>query len=184
MSTNRWIPVIAAAWLAAGTACSDSLAPADHKLPAVADQPPPALISIIGIVHLTTNLRGTFTLSTDDGQEIVLVGANLISVAQVDKAEVEVRGAWNADGALEVTDFVVRSVEGEAAMDGILVARYDESGQDLMPGTLIGYALQLTRGGTIALTDPPADLIAFLGERVWVTGDPTAAPAAFGFIHE
>jgi hypothetical protein len=81
-----------------------------------------------------------------------------------------------------VSDFVVRSVEGAPAMDGILVARYDESGQDLIGGTLIGYGLQLTRGGTIALTDPPADLVAHLGERVWVTGDPTAAPAAFGFI--
>ena len=92
------------------------------------------------------------------------------------------RGAWNADGALEVNDFVVRSVEGAPAMDGILVARYDDTVQDIMPAALIGYALQLTRGGTIALTDPPADLVAHLGERVWVTGDPTAAPTAFGFI--
>jgi hypothetical protein len=182
MSTNRWIPVVAAAWLVAATACSDSLAPADHKLPATADQPAQALISIVGIVHQTTDLRSAFTLSTDDGQQIVLVGANLASVAAVDRAEVEVRGAWNADGALEVNDFVVRSMEGEAAMDGILVALYDDTVQDIMPATVIGYALQLTRGGTIALTDPPADLIAHLGERVWVTGDPTAAPTAFGFI--
>jgi len=81
-----------------------------------------------------------------------------------------------------VNDFVVRSVEGEAALDGILVARFDESGQDITPATPIGYALQLTRGGMIALTDPPADLVAHLGERVWVTGDPNAAPTAFGFI--
>jgi hypothetical protein len=67
-------------------------------------------------------------------------------------------------------------------MDGILIAQYDGSGQDLVGGTLLGYALQLTRGGLIALTDPPADLIAHLGERVWVTGDPNAAPTAFGFI--
>ncbi len=182
MSTNRWIPVIAAAWLAAGTACSDSLAPAGHAAPAAPNQPAAALISIVGIVHQTTDLRNSFTLSTDDGQEFVLVGANLASVARVDRAEVEVRGAWNADGALEVNDFVVRSVEGAPAMDGILIARYDESGQDLIGPTLLGYGLQLTRGGTIALTDPPADLVAHLGERVWVTGDPTAAPTAFGFI--
>jgi hypothetical protein len=81
-----------------------------------------------------------------------------------------------------VNDFVVRSVAGAAAMDGILVALLDNSGQDIISPTVLGYALQLTRGGTIALTDPPADLIAHLGERVWVTGDPTAAPAAFGFI--
>lgn len=181
MSTNRWIPVIAAAWLAAASACSDSVAPTDHGSPTTPDKP--ALqISIIGIVHQTTDLLGPVMLRTDDGRDIVLVGANLASVASVDSAEVEVRGAWAADGALEVNDFVVRSVEGAAAMDGILVARYEESGQDLIGGTLIGYGLQLTRGGTIALTDPPADLLAHLGERVWVTGDPTAAPTAFGFI--
>ena len=181
MSTNRWIPVIAAAWLAAGTACSDSLAPKDQTLPAGPTQPA-ATISLIGIVHQTTDLRNSFTLSTDDGQQIVLVGANLASVAAVDMAEVEVRGAWNADGALEVNDFVVRSVEGAPAMDGILVALLDNSGQDIISPSVLGYALQLTRGGTIALTDPPADLIAHLGERVWVTGDPNAAPTAFGFI--
>jgi hypothetical protein len=182
MSTHRWIPVIAAAWLAAGTACSDSLAPADDAAPAAPDQPAAALISIIGIVHQTTDLLGPVMLRTGDGRDILLVGANLASVASVDSAEVEVRGAWAVNGALEVNDFVVRSVEGAPAMDGILIAQYDGSGQDLVGGTLLGYALQLTRGGLIALTDPPADLIAHLGERVWVTGDPNAAPTAFGFI--
>jgi len=182
MSTNRWIPLVAAAWLTAGTACSDSLAPVDHAATAATDQPAPALISIIGIVRQTTDLRSSFTLNTDDGREIVVVGANLASVARVDMAEVEVRGAWNADGALEVNDFVVRSVEGAPALDGILVARFDGDGQDLVGGVPVGYELQLTRGGTIALTDPPADLVAHLGERVWVTGDPTAPPTAFGFI--
>ena len=179
MSTTRWIPAIAAASLAA-TACSDSLAPNDHALPTGSSQP--ALISIVGIIHQTTDVLGPVMLSTNDGREIVLIGANLTSVASVDRAEVEVRGAWAADGALEVNDFVVRSVEGAPAMDGILIARYDESGQDLIGPTLLGYGLALTRGGTIALTDPPADLIAHLGERVWVTGDPNAPPTAFGFI--
>jgi hypothetical protein len=181
MSTNRWIPVIAAAWLAGASACSDSVAPTEHARAAVPDQPA-SQISIIGIVHQTTDLRRPFLLSTDDGQEVMLIGANLASVARVDSAEVEVRGAWDAEGAFEVNDFVVRSVAGAAAMDGILVALLDNSGQDIISPTVLGYALQLTRGGTIALTDPPADLIAHLGERVWVTGDPTAAPAAFGFI--
>jgi hypothetical protein len=181
MSNNRWIPAIAAAWLAAATACSDSVAPTEHALPAAPDQPA-AQISIIGIVHQTTDLRGSVMLSTDDGRDIVLIGANLASVARVDMAQIEVRGAWNADGALEVNDFVVRSVEGAPAMDGILVALFDESGQDLIGGILVGYELQLTRGGTIALTDLPADLVAHVSERVWVTGDPNAAPTAFGFI--
>ena len=180
MSTNRWIPVIAAAWLAGASACSDSVAPTEHAQ--AASNQPAAQISIIGFVHQTPDLKRPFLLSTDDGQEVMLIGANLASVARIDSAEVEVRGARDAEGAFEVNDFVVRSVAGAAAMDGILVALLDNSGQDVISPTVLGYALQLTRGGTIALTDPPADLLAHVGERVWVTGDPTAAPTAFGFI--
>jgi hypothetical protein len=181
MSTKRWIPLIAVAWLAAATACNDSLAPTDHG-PAATGPSAPAQISITGYVHQSTDLRGSAILSTDDGREIVLVGSNLTSVAAVDSAQVEVRGAWADEGAFEVNDFVVRSVEGAPALDGILIARYDESGQDLIGPTVLGYSLQLTRGGMIDLTDPPADLVAHLGARVWVTGDPNAPPTAFGFI--
>jgi hypothetical protein len=184
MSRTRLIPVLAAAWLALGAACSDTLAPTDHGLPSGVYPPATALISIVGFVHATTNLRGPVTLSTDDGQEILLVGTSLSSVARIDSAQVEVRGAWVADGTFAVSDFVVRSVEGVAAMDGVLVARYELTGSDLDATMAIGYDLQLTRGGTIALTDPPADLIAHLGERVWVTGDSDAPPKAFGVIDE
>jgi hypothetical protein len=180
MSTNRWIPAIAVAWLAAGTACNDSLAPTNQAQPA--GQSTPILFSITGYIRPTTDRRGSVMLSTDDGREIVLIGASLTSVAAVDSAQVEARGAWVDAGTFEVSDFVVRSVEGAPALDGILIARYDESGQDLISPTLLGYSLQLTRGGMIDLTDPPEDLVAHLGARVWVTGDPNAPPTAFGFI--
>lgn len=182
MSRTRLIPVLAAAWLAGGAACSDTLAPTDRGLPSAAS--PPALTSIVGFVHATTNLRGPVSLSTDDGREILLDGASLASVARIDSAQVEVRGGWTSDSTFAVTDFVVRSVEGAPAMDGILVARYDVTGGDIDGLTVIGYDLQLTRGGMIALTDPPADLIAHLGERVWVTGEADAPPTAFGVIDE
>jgi hypothetical protein len=180
MSHTRFLPILAASWLAAATACSDALAPADTPVSA-----PPrasALISLVGFVHPTTEIRGTANLNTDDGRAILLVGANLASVAQVDSAEVEVRGTWTADGAFEVDDFVVRSVEGAPAMDGVLVARYDQA-TDIDGGSgPTGYDLQLTRGGSVALIDPPADLLAHVGARVWVTGGLDSAPMAFGII--
>jgi hypothetical protein len=181
MKTTRLIPVLAVAWLAAGTACRDAVAPTDKTQPS-GPSTPPAQISIVGFVHLSTDLRNQVTLRTDDGQEYALIGAGLTSIARVDSAEVEVRGGWTADGAFEVNDFVVRSVEGAPALDGILVARYDPAVDDPDSMTVVGYDLQLTRGGIIALADPSADLIAHVGARIWLTGDPTAAPTAFGVI--
>jgi hypothetical protein len=180
MSPTRFLPIVVAGWLAGATACSDALAPA--TAPASAPAQSSALISIDGFVHQTTEILGGVSLNTGDGRAILLVGANLTSVAQVDSTEVEVRGAWNSDGAFEVHDFVVRSVEGAPAMDGVLVARYDQPTDIDVGAQPIGYDLQLTRGGTVALTDPPADLLAHIGARVWVTGALDAPPTAFGII--
>ena len=181
MSPTRFLPIVAAGWLAAATACSDAVAPPDK--PASAPPQAASLISLDGFVHQTTEILGAVSLNTGDGRTISLVGANLTSVAQVDSTEVEVRGTWTSDGAFEVQDFVVRSVEGAPAMDGILVARYDQT-TDIADPQPIGYDLQLTRGGTISLIDPPADLLAHVGARVWVTGALDAAPTAFGIIDQ
>jgi hypothetical protein len=96
---------------------------------------------------------------------------------------VEVRGSWNADGTFEVADFVVQMVGGAPVLDGILVAVYDTKLQteDRM---VLGYALQLTRGDTVELKDPSTDLLAHIGERVWVAGPIEGPPTAFGVISE
>jgi hypothetical protein len=144
----------------------------------------PQLITITGIVHLTaTGSRNTAALSTGDGSEISLEGADFTSLAGVDNVELEVRGNWLAERMFEVSDFVVQSVEGAPAMDGILVAMYDDQ-TDERSGSTIAYTLQLMRGGSVTLTDPPADLIAHVGQRVWVIGAPDGPPTAFGIITE
>jgi len=49
---------------------------------------------------------------------------------------------------------------------------------------VLGYALQLTRGDTVELKDPSTDLLAHIGERVWVAGPTDGPPTAFGVISE
>jgi hypothetical protein len=60
----------------------------------------------------------------------------------------------------------------------------EEDQTDEKSGSITVYALQLTRGGSVTLTDPPADLIAHLGQRVWVIGSLDGPPTAFGTITE
>jgi hypothetical protein len=182
MRRTRFIPALAAACLAAGTACSDTSAPTGASASAPLT---PQLITITGVVHLTElGSRNVAALDTGDGSEISLEGADFTSLAGVDNVELEVRGNWLADRIFEVNDFVVRSVEGAPAMDGILVAVYDDQTDERAGGSALGYALLLTRGGSAALTDPPADLIAHVGQRVWVIGAPDGPPTAFGVITE
>jgi hypothetical protein len=121
-------------------------------------------------------------LSTSDGQEIALTGANASLLASVDNAGVEVRGAWTDYGSFDVADFLVQMVNGATVIDGTLIAVYDAPTDT---GDPIGYAIRPTRGGaTVALADPPTDLTAHLGERLWVAGGSDGRPMSFGVISE
>jgi len=134
-----------------------------------------------GFVHVIGTDSGAFAvLKLTTGEEIPLLGANAAAMTQVDSAEVEVRGAWNADRAIEVSDFLVRQVGGAPVMDGVLVELYDED----LGGGPIGYGLRLTRGSMVDLIDPPAELLAHVGARVWVSGPVDGPPTGFGIIHE
>jgi hypothetical protein len=75
-------------------------------------------------------------------------------------------------------------VDGAPVLDGVLVAVSDRT-VDSEAIEATRYAILPTRGGpTIALTDPSADLLAHLGERLWVAVVGDAAPMAFGVIGE
>jgi hypothetical protein len=142
------------------------------------------LLTLTGSVHRSANRINEFILATDDGQEIPLSGGTASMMASVENAGVEVRGAWSGDGAFEVADFLVRTVDGAPVLDGVLIAVYERpvDKESIEP---IGYAILPTRGGlTIALTDPSADLLAHLGQRLWVAGVGEGAPTAFGVISE
>ena len=118
------------------------------------------------------------------GSYTLLLGTEARRLASVDGADVIVRGYWTPDGlppedrlitteiytGLTVADFTVTAVQGRAAMDGVLV---EADGR---------YALELAGGELVYLDDPPADLLAHIGQRVWVTGLMDEFRLAYGVI--
>ena len=138
-------------------------------------------------------LRGTVVASPghtvihlrqQSGSYTLLLGTEARRLASVDGADVIVRGYWTTDDltpedeliiteiftGFAVADFTVAAVEGRPAMDGVLV---ETEGR---------YALELAGGVLVYLDDPPADLLAHIGERVWVTGLMDELQLTFGVI--
>jgi len=184
MRATRFAPAIVAVCLAAAAGCSDAVAPnrSPPSRPPTPSSPP--LISLQGFVHVTGADESPLVLELPGGEEIALVGANATPLDRVDKAEVEVRGEWNGDGAFTVADFVVRSVDGTPVVDGILVRLYDMVETDGGEAGELGYAIRLTRGGMIALADPSPELRIHIGERVWVAASSDGITTVFGIIGE
>jgi hypothetical protein len=174
MRAKRIVPTLIAACLVASTSCSDASAPTSPGGQAAAAP----LTTLEGVVHLSPTKSNNILLTLADGEDVILDGYETASLANVENADVEVRGRWSSD-IFAVTDFLVRRVDGAEVMDGILTALRT---QDEMEGDIIGYALSLTRGSLVPLTDPPADLIAHVGERVWVAETADGQPSAFGII--
>ena len=116
------------------------------------------------------------------GRTVPLIGANADPLVSLENAGVEARGAWTDAGTFEVADFLVDMVGGATVLDGTLIAVYNVPTDT---GDPIANAIRPTRGGAIvALTDPPMDLIALLGQRIWVAGGGDGKPMAFGVISE
>ncbi len=176
MSRTRFVPALIAACFVASFACSDTVAPT--RSPPAAAPAQPTLVALSGVIHLNGEDRdGGVVLNTTDGDAIRLAGSETALLARLENAEVDVRGVWIEDGALDVNDFLVRRVDGREAMDGVLTALWDDD------DTIIGYGLALTRSASVLpLIDPPDELIAHVGERVWVTGAADGPPTAFGII--
>jgi hypothetical protein len=174
MSPPRFLPIfLSAVGLIAVGACTDS--PSAPYIPTFTS-PAPSLTTLRGIVHVTG--RSVPVLTTDDN-EWALAGPELSRLESVDGADVEVRGTWDAVGALLVSDFLVRAIDGVEAMDGVLMEIYAYDFDE----EFIGYGLRLTRTALVVpLTDPPNGLLEHLGERVWVTGAVNGPPSAFGVI--
>lgn len=103
------------------------------------------------------------------GGQIFVTGSQADALRRVTGAEVWASGT-RAGSRMEVTRFVVRAVDGVAAIDGRLVA--DAAG---------GIAIVDGNGKRHALTNPPEALRAQVGARVWISGRPDAVNA-FGVI--
>jgi hypothetical protein len=102
------------------------------------------------------------------GALVTLGGPQLAALRRVSGTEIEVRGVEEA-GTLVVQSFTVLSANGERALDGVL----ERDGEAL--------ALR-TSSGRIRLPNPPAALRDMIGARIWLTGDPTTGPNAYGVI--
>ena len=189
MHPKRSVPaLVAVVCLVAAVACNDSTAPnrsastpSRPSTPAIPADP--TLVTIAGSVHVTGRDEASLILVTDDGFEVALRGAGAARLARVDGADVEVRGSWNSDQSFTVSDFLVRKVDGVPVMDGVLISM-DDFVDDAHTNAALVFALALTRGGTVILSDPPAALTEHLGARVWVADSGDRPPTEFGIISE
>jgi hypothetical protein len=183
MRHSRFFPTLFSAGLALAAACSDAAAPGTPPTSAPVIPQPSSLQTLTGTVHMSGLDLNPVALKTSDGHDILLAGANANELANVVDADVEVRGEYDADGTFQVADFLVRFVNGNPVVDGILVPLYD------LPNDVdvIGYAVRPTRGGAdITLAEPTEDLLAHVYQRLWIAGlgDGGGVATAFGFISD
>jgi hypothetical protein len=184
MSPLRFFPILAGAVsILAVLACADppsgpSDDPSSTYVPPSTYVPRGSFVTLNGIVHTAGNVASGVVLQTD-GDEIRLAGSETARLKRVEGAEVEVRGMWNMVDALTVNDFLVRAVNGVAALDGVLIMMWGDGPES----EFLGYGVRLTRGARIVpLVDPPQGLIEHAGKRVWVTGALGGPPMAYGVI--
>ncbi len=182
MRTSRFLPIVFGAGIVLASACSDATAPSAPSSSKPTSPLEPSLVTLSGSVHRSGTKVNAVILSTSEGQDIALAGANADVLMSLENAGVEVRGGWDADGAFQVFDFLVETMNGAAVIDGFLIAVYDRPSED---AELLGYAIRPTRGGPdIDLIEPPADLLDHLGARIWAAGVSDGAPTAFGVISQ
>ena len=123
------------------------------------------IVSVVGTSfdkHVMIAERGT-------SRRVEIVGTLSSLIGHVSGADVSANGTVQGT-QLNASRFVVRSVNGEPAIDGILK-------------TEGGSLFIVTAGGTrTRIVAPPPPLVGQDGARVWITGDPAKAVSSFGFI--
>lgn len=175
MYPTRTLPVLVAACLIASTSCSESTAPTASAIQSSPISQTPSLVTVSGTVHRGYTDMGDAYLTTANGDDVLLFGSETANLANLDGAEVDVRGSWIV-GGLALNDFLVRRVGGADVLDGILTMQVDEDTGE------VGYGLTLTWGSFVLLASPPDALVAHLGQRLWVTEPVDGQPLMFGVI--
>ncbi|HJU64245.1 MAG TPA: hypothetical protein VJ596_01150 [Gemmatimonadaceae bacterium] len=147
--------------------------------PSPAPTPPPrttppgtARDSARGVVRIVGSLPvNVSVVLTPEGSTsaIRLSGDGAATLRQLGGVEVVVRGTRTASGEFDVASFTVRSVNGDPAVDGVLVV---DGG---------GLAID-TDGGRRRVSNPPDALRELVGARVWITGSLDRGPNMFGVI--
>lgn len=154
--------IIGTALIVAAGAC----APNDHD----GEAGPMAADTARGVIAITgaEPITGV-SLRTPDGV-VSLTGPAAETLRQASGVEVQVAGALEADGALRVESYRVRSVDGVAAADGILELDRDAA------------VLVTPDGGRIRFAPAPERLRALEGRRVWIAGPPDGEPRSWGLL--
>ena len=126
------------------------------------------IVAVVG----TANDSRVVLRPAGGGRSVTLVGPEARIVGRLSGADVWASGNRDQYGQLRVSRFMVRTVDGNRAMDGTLIARGDR-------------LLLVTRDGQQhAIGNPPPALRAHVGARVWLTGPLDTGPITFGVIDE
>lgn len=124
------------------------------------------IVAVVG----TSNESRVVLRPARGGRPVTLIGPMARNMGRLSGADVWAVGTGDEHGQLRVSRYVVRSVDGTAALDGTLIVR----GERL-------YVV--TRDGEQHLIEnPPAALKDQVGARVWVTGAKGAV--VYGVIEE
>lgn len=126
--------------------------------------------SVRGIVSVTgTSFDRHVMIGAGGNRRVEITGSLVRLIGHVSGAEVSVSGTLHGQN-FDASGFVVRSVDGQPAIDGTLKTE--------------GGALYIvTANGTrTRISAPPPPLQGQDGARVWITGDPAKGVSAFGFI--
>jgi hypothetical protein len=150
-------------------------APPATKVPATKAPSPPATASrpdsVRGVVSVVGTSFDKRVMIAERGTQrrVEIVGTQASLIGHVAGAEVSAAGALSGT-QLNASRFVVRSVDGQPAIDGTLRSE----GGSLFIVTVDGIRTRISA--------PPPPLVGHEGARVWITGDPTKAVSSFGFI--
>ena len=121
-------------------------------------------VSVVG-----TSFDKHFMIVESARRRVEVVGPLAATIGRVAGTDIVAWGRLNGT-QLEATSFIVRSVEGQPAIDGTLRTA---------DGALF---IVEADGKRTRIAAPPPPLRGRDGARVWITGDPSQGVASFGFI--
>jgi hypothetical protein len=141
--------------------------------PAPASPSPASSDTVRGIVAVVgTEHEKQVIVRPPGARAITLTGPQALLVGRTAGADVWVAGTRGERNALAVTRFAVRTVDGIAAVDGTLT---DDGGR---------LVLATPEGQRHAVANPPEALRQHVGARVWISGNLSQGPVAYGIIQD
>ena len=147
-------------------ACHSRHDPPRAASPAAAD----TARGIVAVVGSDRNTQVVLKLEPT-APYLTLTGPQTDALRRTMGADVWVTGT-RKDNSLEVSSFVVRTVDGVPALDGRVAADGDK------------LYLVTPEGVRRLIVHPPPPLRSHIGARVWITGALDRDPVAFGLIED